>query len=114
MILSVELESVCGVLSRVVFFYKQKTAYEMRISDWSSDVCSSDLGMAGVVVASADAQAQQQSKQNDFRIRAPQLSQSSGTEKPSGQMKKSQSRSEERRVGKESVSTCRYRWSPTP
>src|SRR3546814_8016662 len=27
----------------LVFFYKQKTAYEMRISDWSSDVCSSDL-----------------------------------------------------------------------
>src|SRR3546814_9218898 len=26
------------------FFFKQKTAYEMRISDWSSDVCSSDLG----------------------------------------------------------------------
>src|SRR3546814_8831979 len=31
--------SVC-----IVFFFKQKTAYEMRISDWSSDVCSSDLG----------------------------------------------------------------------
>src|SRR3546814_9913561 len=30
----------------VVFFFKQKTAYEMRISDWSSDVCSSDLMMA--------------------------------------------------------------------
>src|SRR3546814_6346171 len=29
----------------VVFFFKQKTAYEMRISDWSSDVCSSDLRM---------------------------------------------------------------------
>src|SRR3546814_9647102 len=28
------------------FFFKQKTAYEMRISDWSSDVCSSDLGRA--------------------------------------------------------------------
>src|SRR3546814_6903615 len=28
------------------FFFKQKTAYEMRISDWSSDVCSSDLGLA--------------------------------------------------------------------
>src|SRR3546814_7378598 len=28
----------------LVFFFKQKTAYEMRISDWSSDVCSSDLG----------------------------------------------------------------------
>src|SRR3546814_5609004 len=29
----------------LVFFFKQKTAYEMRISDWSSDVCSSDLLM---------------------------------------------------------------------
>src|SRR3546814_1877010 len=28
----------------IVFFFKQKTAYEVRISDWSSDVCSSDLG----------------------------------------------------------------------
>src|SRR3546814_8711593 len=27
----------------IIFFFKQKTAYEMRISDWSSDVCSSDL-----------------------------------------------------------------------
>src|SRR3546814_1627118 len=27
------------------FFFKQKTAYELRISDWSSDVCSSDLGL---------------------------------------------------------------------
>src|SRR3546814_7539379 len=31
----------------VIFFFKQKTAYEMRISDWSSDVCSSDLAEAG-------------------------------------------------------------------
>src|SRR3546814_15032120 len=31
-----------------IFFFKQKTAYEMRISDWSSDVCSSDLGDAKV------------------------------------------------------------------
>src|SRR3546814_9440921 len=29
----------------VFFFFKQKTAYELRISDWSSDVCSSDLGI---------------------------------------------------------------------
>src|SRR3546814_5906929 len=36
---------VDGYIERiVVFFFKQKTAYEMRISDWSSDVCSSDLG----------------------------------------------------------------------
>src|SRR3546814_7642503 len=35
----------------VVFcFFKQKTAYEMRISDWSSDVCSSDLGGAAAAV----------------------------------------------------------------
>src|SRR3546814_1808846 len=32
-----------------VFFFKQKTAYEMRISDWSSDVCSSDLTVAPLV-----------------------------------------------------------------
>src|SRR3546814_7951556 len=31
------------MLGLLVFFFKQKTAYEMRISDWSSDVCSSDL-----------------------------------------------------------------------
>src|SRR3546814_5899570 len=31
-----------------IFFFKQKTAYEMRISDWSSDVCSSDLRGAGL------------------------------------------------------------------
>src|SRR3546814_4582245 len=32
-----------------VFFFKQKTAYDMRISDWSSDVCSSDLGSQAAV-----------------------------------------------------------------
>src|SRR3546814_9935472 len=32
-----------SLLLLVFFFFKQKTAYEMRISDWSSDVCSSDL-----------------------------------------------------------------------
>src|SRR3546814_6107662 len=35
------------VVSDSFFFFKQKTAYEMRISDWSSDVCSSDLLAAG-------------------------------------------------------------------
>src|SRR3546814_19996644 len=35
----------------MVFFCKQKTAYEMRISDWSSDVCSSDLHLHGPDVA---------------------------------------------------------------
>src|SRR3546814_6563226 len=38
----------CGVIGvSLFFFFKQKTAYEMRISDWSSDVCSSDLDHAG-------------------------------------------------------------------
>src|SRR3546814_17059776 len=32
----------------IVFFFKQKTAYEMRISDWSSDVCSSDLSKSAI------------------------------------------------------------------
>src|SRR3546814_4067897 len=40
---------ICGCLIQVaprIFFFKQKTAYEVRISDWSSDVCSSDLRLA--------------------------------------------------------------------
>src|SRR3546814_20472140 len=38
------------MLSCFFFFFKQKTAYEMRISDWSSDVCSSDLGTTDIVL----------------------------------------------------------------
>src|SRR3546814_4710585 len=34
---------MAGLLLCMLFFFNQKTAYEMRISDWSSDVCSSDL-----------------------------------------------------------------------
>src|SRR3546814_5274524 len=37
----------------IVFFFKQKTAYEMRISDWSSDVCSSDLMQSCEAAAAA-------------------------------------------------------------
>src|SRR3546814_13667008 len=36
------------------FFFKQKTAYEMRISDWSSDVCSSDLQIGAVLNVAPD------------------------------------------------------------
>src|SRR3546814_3204270 len=43
---------MCSVIWAVFlfffFFFKQKTAYEMRISDWSSDVCSSDLRAFGI------------------------------------------------------------------
>src|SRR3546814_2691207 len=41
----VVVEICSGLCYSFVFFFKQKTAYEMRISDWSSDVCSSDLPM---------------------------------------------------------------------
>src|SRR3546814_8960703 len=73
------------------FFFKQKTAYEMRISDWSSDVCSSDLRLFPVGNRSAISAV-------DIAVHDA-LGQSLG-------------RSEERRVGKECVSTCRSRWSP--
>src|SRR3546814_2503810 len=47
---------VVRILFGFFFFFKQKTAYEMRISDWSSDVCSSDLSNGGfrAPVARAD------------------------------------------------------------
>src|SRR3546814_3077258 len=38
------------IIIQLFFFFKQKTAYEMRISDWSSDVCSSDLAQRQIVV----------------------------------------------------------------
>src|SRR3546814_9213575 len=44
----------CGFLC-AFFFFKQKTAYEMRISDWSSDVCSSDLVADAVAVRIGEA-----------------------------------------------------------
>src|SRR3546814_7427850 len=82
------------------FFFKQKTAYEMRISDWSSDVCSSDLGepRAGLLhEALVDADVQQRALSRDaLAVDDVELAE----------------RSEERRVGKECVSTCRSRWSP--
>src|SRR3546814_4651965 len=92
------------------FFFKQKTAYEMRISDWSSDVCSSDLEPMRREVgeqrhtgnfASVNARATVDDFQGyitPFRFIAH----------PRHQPR----RSEERRVGKECVSTCRSRWSP--
>src|SRR3546814_13724470 len=39
----------------IFFFFKQKTAYEMRISDWSSDVCSSDLSASNIAARTANA-----------------------------------------------------------
>src|SRR3546814_2922581 len=98
----------------VFFFFKQKTAYEMRISDWSSDVCSSDLArvteasynqfcpvaMAAEILCTRwtvillRGMAAGSTRFNELRRGVPRM------------------RSEERRVGKECVSTCRSRWSP--
>src|SRR3546814_7537087 len=93
----------------VFFFFKQKTAYEMRISDWSSDVCSSDLL----------AQARHAARHGGRIVRVAR----GGDQADVGRMHRRLSavgmwasiprtRSEERRVGKECVSTCRSRWSP--
>src|SRR3546814_9788399 len=79
------------------FFFKQKTAYEMRISDWSSDVCSSDLGLRPCFSIACRSN-------KSFRF-----SQRVFADRPSLCFAQ---RSEERRVGKECVSTCRSRWSP--
>src|SRR3546814_1442467 len=47
------LITIAFVSGGLFFFFKQKTAYEMRISDWSSDVCSSDLAPRLLVVRRA-------------------------------------------------------------
>src|SRR3546814_2531190 len=96
------------------FFFKQKTAYEMRISDWSSDVCSSDLKLLAFVRPSA----RQLAKANGVGAAAPfgqTLDVSGpflGKDVAAEMVTPGQQRSEERRVGKECVSTCRSRWSP--
>src|SRR3546814_17698163 len=95
----------------------------MRISDWSSDVCSSDLLVA-----------KYPTRPDEWQLRMPNIGfsvQKAAVEKNipkefpivlstgrlveyEGGGEETRSRSEERRVGKECVSTCRYRWSPCP
>src|SRR3546814_2814712 len=107
------------------FFFKQKTAYEMRISDWSSDVCSSDL------VAELFAPTERidpipwhpqlyipsrRSAEDAPRPAANLLTPrhgTGGTQREGAYMEaKERRRSEESRVGKECVRTCSSRWSP--
>src|SRR3546814_5089062 len=105
------------------FFFKKKTAYEMRISDWSSDVCSSDLdyycqsrrgnrlfdlGLGDIALAFTAA-----SSKTD-QIRIDELVKAHGQNQFAAAWLRHRGliRSEERRVGKECVSTCRSRWSP--
>src|SRR3546814_10146656 len=99
------------------FFFKQKTAYEMRISDWSSDVCSSDLDhlLLPPVGDGPDTDrlvdrrgyeapaVRREGERVDGEVVPRDLGQLDAVIRP---------RSEERSVGKECVCTCRYRWSP--
>src|SRR3546814_3300749 len=92
------------------FFFNQKTAYEMRISDWSSDVCSSDLMFYG-----------QKNMRNAkiaggvgaVLILVAAVLFATRPDAHAEIAEEAAKRSEERRVGKECVSTCRSRWSPT-
>src|SRR3546814_5596184 len=112
------------------FFFKQKTAYEMRISDWSSDVCSSDLdhvfqlfeaardgdavapgaGMADIEMVAAPLGRMRCAGFGRYPVaKACVLS----LEGAAGFRRVVPlARSETRRVGKACVSTCRSRWSP--
>src|SRR3546814_4289003 len=107
------------------FFFKQKTAYEMRISDWSSDVCSSDLAAAvlppgkvhiGEIQGHKDARSALMAGDGKAITNAFFNAEEF---KPDGiftvadlRAAALQPRSEERRVGKACVSTCSSRGSP--
>src|SRR3546814_7134173 len=108
-------------MSCVVLFFKQKTAYEMRISDWSSDVCSSDLlGLEGRLGQLGD-QALGELELGVLEggalalVDLPEVADLVGEEHRVEQeptLACTDERSDERRVGNECVSTCRSRWSP--
>src|SRR3546814_16126495 len=103
------------------FFFKQKTAYEMRISDWSSDVCSSDLAHAqnagrvehphrpAAAATAADRTATRAGRHvaSTAGDAADAVRGGRGADHRAADL-----RSEESRVGKESVSPCRSRVSP--
>src|SRR3546814_16834224 len=108
------------------FFFKQKTAYEMRISDWSSDVCSSDLRTPGAMTGPIlDGDLVREAPWRVFArsepIDVPLLVGANSNEAsvilamgvpPTAALAYLGRISEERRAGKECVSTCRSRWSP--
>src|SRR3546814_6476876 len=100
--------TVCLMCVFSFFFFKQKTAYEMRISDWSSDVCSSDL-LDGIWT-NREATGLREVPRRLLVLGAGPV----GVEMAQAirRLGSEVARSEERRVGKECVSTCRSRWSP--
>src|SRR3546814_1374823 len=103
-------------MSFIFFFFKQKTAYEMRISDWSSDVCSSDLGRRQVDRGDSGDHAAGEGMGLAEVVGADRRAEAVfgvvGERDGLVEARHGEQRSEERRVGKECVSTCRSRWSP--
>src|SRR3546814_5898107 len=102
------LDSLCVVMI-CIFFFKQKTAYEMRISDWSSDVCSSDLTQKNIFSRRIRRHVTLTLRSLNWEIAAEFLF--SSLLQRTTTVCNCLRRSEERRVGKECVSTCRSRWS---
>src|SRR3546814_6814790 len=94
------------------FFFKQKTAYEMRISDWSSDVCSSDLVEREIGAPLPDGCRSELLPQLPYWLQAVAGGLETGALLFVDYGYPRRERSEERRVGKECVSTGRSRWSP--
>src|SRR3546814_10015792 len=96
------------------FFFKQKTAYEMRISDWSSDVCSSDLPERQETPGHLFLRLATNPKFRQLLAERVKLHTGEGgaLTPEACATRYTRLRSEERRVGKECVSTCRSRWSP--
>src|SRR3546814_17941406 len=102
-----------------VFFFKQKTAYEMRMSDWSSDVCSSDLANDTKFYEHMPQVWHKPGAKENFegnKVLAEATATRNGTLGGGYFMMAARAlgldRSEERRVGKECVSTCSSRLSP--
>src|SRR3546814_1539315 len=106
------MSGIVSVLLCVVFFFEQKTAYEIRISDWSSDVCSSDLlrrvaRRRVIIVVPQEREYRFTFNPHLHFFPYPHSFLRYVTPVPANHEIR---RSEERRVGKECVSTCRSRW----
>src|SRR3546814_3189681 len=100
------------VVSIFIYFFKQKTADELRISDWSSDVCSSDLQSSSFWIQTWHSLSIGY-KECHVCIQKEEDWWEFGWKADADKMEiRHRERSEERRVGKECVSTCRSRCSP--
>src|SRR3546814_17610481 len=97
----------------MVVFFSQKPAYEMLISDWSSDVFSSDLfGYRSALMGSVVRPDLTKALSRRQRISMGEESEYAYVATQEALQHAGIGRSEERRVGKECVSMCISRWSP--